>query len=188
MILTQAWKQFFKTKITLHSKILTDFHGFAEKINLAATGTDHQQLIHNTAFNLFALVNEENHQVSFCHHYTTLTGTNWDDTDALHVALTGLGSTATPILFDGAKAYKDITIEMPRILTNEDIATTTADLKNLKQKETGSGIFLAIPHLAQVPLPSFSTCSPDRHLTILQNYISPQNKRQSNLASPRPTW
>jgi len=70
MILTQAWKQFFKTKITLHSKILTDFHGFAEKINLAATGTDHQQLIHNTAFNLFALVNEENHQVSFCHHTT----------------------------------------------------------------------------------------------------------------------
>ena len=50
MILTQAWKQFFKTKITLHSKILTDFHGFAEKINLAVTGTE--QLIHNTAFNI----------------------------------------------------------------------------------------------------------------------------------------
>ena len=165
MILTQAWKQFFKTKITLHSKILTDFHGFAEKINLAVTGTE--QLIHNTAFNLFALVNDEDHQVSFCHHYTTLTGTNWDATDALHVALTGLRSTPTPILLQRHHNRNATHLDNQRNHHHHH----TVDLKDLKQKETGSGIFIAIAHLAQVP-PSFSTCSPDRHLTILPSYIS----------------
>jgi len=67
MILTQAWKQFFQNKITLHSKIITDFHGFSEKINqVVVMQTDCQKLIHHTTFNLFALVKEENHQVSFC--------------------------------------------------------------------------------------------------------------------------
>ena len=119
MMLTQAWKQFFQNKITLQSKTITEFHGFAEKINQASTGEDRQRLICHTAFNLFALVNEAYHQVSFCHHYTSsLTGTNWETTDALHVALTGLGATATPNLFEGSKAYGDIMVEMPRICSH----------------------------------------------------------------------
>jgi len=189
MILTQAWKQFFKTKITLHSKILTDFHGFAEKINLAATGTDHQQLIHNTAFNLFALVNEENHQVSFCHHTTqplqAPTGMTQMHCMWRWLVLDPLPHPSCSMVPKLTKTSRSKCHASRRTKTSPWPPPRTWRASSRRKLDPASS---SPSHTWPRFPPSFSTCSQDRHLTILQIYISPQNKQQSNSASPRPTW